>query len=378
MTSRERLMAAIQGLPVDRCPVNLYEIGGFNVDVEDPDPFNVYNDPSWQPLLRLAEEESDIIRMRSPRLTCLHQQIIGDFIASRQYMENGSLFTETEFKVGGRVLTSLTRRDPDVNTVWTLKHFLSDSDDVHAYLQLPDELFAQSVDVSNLFAEDDAVGDRGIVMVDTADPLCMAAGLFSMEDYTVIALTEQELFQSLLEKLFRNLYRVVEETSRLFPGHMWRICGPEYASEPYLPPRLFEEYVVRYTKPMVESIARYGGYARIHSHGRLKNILPHIADMGASALDPIEPPPHGDMLLSDVKREYGRDMTLFGNLEICDIENMEPADFEEVVKRSIEDGMEGSGKGFVLMPSASPYGRVITPRTLTNYGTMVRLATNHC
>ena len=37
-------------------------------------------------------------------------------------------------------------------------------------------------------------------MVDTEDPLCAAAQLFSMEDFTIIALTEQKLFHRLLEK----------------------------------------------------------------------------------------------------------------------------------------------------------------------------------
>ena len=47
-------MATLLGKPVDRPAVNFYEIGGFNIDPSDPDNFNVYNDPSWQPLLRLA------------------------------------------------------------------------------------------------------------------------------------------------------------------------------------------------------------------------------------------------------------------------------------------------------------------------------------
>ena len=49
-------MATLRGEPVDRPAVNFYEIGGFDVDPSNPDEFNVYNDPSWRPLLELAEE----------------------------------------------------------------------------------------------------------------------------------------------------------------------------------------------------------------------------------------------------------------------------------------------------------------------------------
>ena len=65
MNRRERLMATLSGKPVDRPAVNFYEIGGFKVDPSNPDKFNIYNDPSWKPLLDLAEENTDLTRMCS-------------------------------------------------------------------------------------------------------------------------------------------------------------------------------------------------------------------------------------------------------------------------------------------------------------------------
>ena len=62
---RARLTATLRGDAVDRPAVNFYEIGGLKIDPTDPDPFNVYRDPSWQPLLDLAERETDLIRLRS-------------------------------------------------------------------------------------------------------------------------------------------------------------------------------------------------------------------------------------------------------------------------------------------------------------------------
>jgi hypothetical protein len=212
-------------------------------------------------------------------------------------------------------------------------------------------------------------------MVDTEDPICAAASLFSMEDFTVIALTEQKLFGRLLEKLSVHIQARTEKTAKAFPGHLWRIYGAEYATEPYLPPNLFKEYVVRYTGPMVEAIQKYGGFARIHCHGRIRAVLDYIVEMGAAAIDPIEPPPHGDVELEYVRREYGRELVLFGNLEIADIENSEPVDFEKVVEKALIDGTSGEGKGFVLMPSSAPTGREITHRMMTNYQTMIRLTT---
>jgi hypothetical protein len=66
MSGRERLMATLKGEPVDHPAVNFYETGGFLINPKDPDEYNIYNSPSWQPLLNLAENHTDIIRMVSP------------------------------------------------------------------------------------------------------------------------------------------------------------------------------------------------------------------------------------------------------------------------------------------------------------------------
>ena len=381
MTRRERLMATLRGEPVDRPAVNFYEVGGFDVDPSDPDEFNVYNDPSWQPLLELAEQKSDLIRMRSPVKSRSHEVDAGsprgEFFRTEEYLEDGCRFRRVTLKIAGRTMTSLTRRSPDVDTVWTIEHLLKNTDDLKAYLELPDEVFAEEIDVTSLIEEDQKLAECGIVMVDTEDPICAAASLFSMADYTVVALTEQTLFHRLLKKLSGHIHARTEKTAVEFPGHLWRVYGPEYAAEPYLPPHLFAEYVVRYTGPMVEVIQKHGGFARIHCHGRIGAVLDYIVEMGAAAIDPVEPPPQGDVELANVRRDYGDKLVLFGNIEYADIENTEPAKFENIIEKSLRDGTQGQGKGFVLMPSSAPIGRKVTPQVLTNYETMIRLATRH-
>jgi len=373
MTRRERLMATLRGESVDRPAVNFYEITATKHNPNNPDPYNIYNDPSWRPLLDLAENQTDIIRSDAPKLQSRHPEIYDRHFRIETWLQDSSRFTRTSLTIAGRVLTQLTRRDIDVDTIWVIEHFLKDADDLRAYLELPDEIFQYEVDCSNLYKLETELGDAGIAMVETGDPICQAASLFSMEDYTILAMTEPELFHKLLQKLARSIHDTTETVARDFPGRLWRICGSEYASEPYLPPQLFKEYVVTYTSPMVAMIQRYGGFARIHSHGRLKNILPHIMTMNPDGLDPIEPPGQGDMELIEVRKQYGRQMILFGNIEISDIENLPPCDFQKKVEKAIREGTAGKGRGFVLMPSASPYGRNITERTLTNYMTMVQM-----
>jgi hypothetical protein len=96
--------------------------------------------------------------------------------------------------------------------------------------------------------------------------------------------------------------------------------------------------------------------------------------MGVTGLDPIEPPPQGDVQLVDVRREYGAQMVLFGNIEAAELELLSPDAFEARVAQALREGTAGEGRGFVLMPSACPYGRQFGPHVLANYETMVRLA----
>ena len=371
MTSKERLLSALKGEMVDRTAVNFYEIGGFQVDTGDMDPFNIYNADIWKELLYLAENETDVIRMRYPdQIEKNHRY--DEFFKTEVYIENGSRFTKTTLRIGSKKWFSLTRRDQGIDTVWTLKPLLEDEEDLKAYLSLPDEIFEVEYGSSVFFKEEKMTGDRGLVMVDTGDPLCEAASLFSFEDFTLMAFTQKKLFHKLLEKVSIPIYNKTKQISESFPGRLWRIYGPEYATEPYLPPSLFDEYVRGYTEPMVEMIHKHRGIVRLHSHGKIKNNLKSIVEMNVDAIDPVEPPPQGDVELEYVVKHFGRDLVLFGNVEIADIENMEPMEFERKTARSIEVGMKA--KGFVLMPSASPYGREISPLTFTNYKTMIRLS----
>ena len=372
MTRRERLMATLRGKTVDRPPVSFYEIGGWKMTPDPDNEFAVWNDPSWRPLEKLCEEETDLIRMMRPSWKDGSDNGLSNYIKTEVWREGDSEFTRRTIEIAGRILTSLKRRDTDTYTTWTLKHFLSDVDDLKTYLQLPEPVVGEP-DVSAMLAEEELLGDAGIIMVTVHDPICSAAELFSMEDYTICAMTEPELFHQLLEKCSRTLYAQHEKTSRAFPGRLWRVVGAEYASEPYLPPRLFDEYVVRYTEPIVRIIQKHGGYARIHSHGNLRNILPLIAKMNPDGLDPVEPPPQGDMELWEIREAIGKATVIFGNLESTDIENLPNDQFEKKIRIAMDEGTRGDGRGFVLMPSACPYGREITPITMRNYESMVRL-----
>ncbi|OFY51483.1 MAG: hypothetical protein A2X22_03170 [Bacteroidetes bacterium GWF2_49_14] len=372
MTRKERLLATLRGLPVDRPAVCFYEINGYDEHPGDRDPFNIFSHPSWQPLIDLAREKTDRIVMRGVAFKEIAPDPIGHIATDQTTIKNGSRCIRRTVHAGRRILTMETRQDPDINTIWTTEPLLKDLDDLDAFLELPVFGAGETVNATEFLKVETDIGDTGLVMIDTPDPLCLAALLFDMSNYTMVALTEQERFHRLLERFSEVLLAKTEEVAKLLPGRLWRIYGPEFASPPYLPPYLFREYVSRYVGPMIDLIHQSGGFARVHCHGNIRDILDDIVVMGADAIDPIEPPPQGDVTLKFVRERYGDRLVLFGNLECADIENLPTSEFEKKVRQALDEGTAGSGRGFVLMPSASPYGRVLGERAMRNYEAMVR------
>jgi hypothetical protein len=367
-------MRTLRGRPVDRPAVCFYELNGLDENPADDDPFNIYSDPSWKPLIDLTREKTDRIVMRSVQFLGAPTDPVQERTRCEQRTDaNGSLFVRTTIQADGRTLSRLTRRDPDINTIWTVEPLLKDEEDLLAWLDLPQAPFGGRPDVRGVLDAEEQLGETGIVMIDTPDPLCDVAEMFEMGQYTIVAMMQGSLMHRALEKAARLLLPQVEAISEALPGRLWRIHGPEYASPPYLPPRLFAEYVTRYVTPMVRAIHRHGGFARIHSHGRLKDVLDHIVATGCDGLDPIEPPPQGDVQLAYVRERYGERLVLFGNLEVADIECLPTEAFAEKVVRALREGTAGQGRGFVLMPSACPYGRRLADRALRNYETMIRI-----
>ncbi len=367
MTRKERLWASLKGEKVDRTPVSFYEINGYDENPEDKDPFNIYTDASWKEMIDMTREKTDRIVMKSVNFLDANDPIDKLTQTKTYYDENGNLHTITEINAKGRILRQHSRRDLDINTVWTMEHFIKDEEDLIAYLNLPHEVNIGKADITNYIQAEESITDTGIVLVDTGDALLSAATLFSMEEFTVTALTRPDLFTELLDIFQQKLLARTKITSQLLPNRLWRIYGPEYATPPYLPPHLYMDYVVEYDKDLIKIIKDNGGVARIHQHGNSKAVLQMTLQTGCDGIDPVEPSPQGDITLKEARKICGDNFVLFGNLEINDIELCTADEIEEKVKIALSEGPDSNGSSFVLMPSASPYGRYLSPKTVDNY-----------
>ncbi|MBN1935013.1 MAG: hypothetical protein JW934_10130 [Anaerolineae bacterium] len=364
MNSRARLLLALSGGIPDRVPVSTYELVGYDSRAWEN------AEPSYAPLMEVIRAETDCVCMWNPAsnevfLSSAHPVEMGVQISR----EGDTVTTRRILHTLRGDLTQTTHRADRVHTTWQTEHWCKSLDDVDAALSAPYQ--PVQYDFSDLARISAEVGERGIVMASLSDPLYLAADLMEFGAYTVWALTEPAHFENTLcvlhQRNMQNLRNMFDTGAADCSSQidLFRICGPEYATPPFLPPRLFERFVVPYVTEMVDLIHSYGAKARFHCHGRIGEVLDMILSTGADALDPCEAPPDGDIELAEIKRRIGGRMCLFGNLQLKLLEYGTPGEVEATVKRCMDAAKAGGG--YVIMPTAAPIDVPLSPKTVKNY-----------
>jgi len=358
MNSRERLRTVLTHGKPDRVPISTYELAGF----DSKSAWN--NEPSYRRLMDVIREKTDCIAMWNPASNetfVASSAPVGMDVESER---EGNVTTwRRRIHTPAGDLTQTTRVTDNIRTVWQTEHWCKGPEDVDRALSIPYRPL--DYDASDFQRISGEVNSRGIIMASVMDPLCLAADMMKFGDYTVWAMTETDHFvrtlDALHERLMENLRRMLDVNV----VDLYRICGAEYATPPYMPPDLFERFVVPYTKEMVHLIHEKGGVARLHCHGRVGRVLDMIEATGAVAIDPCEAPPDGDITLDRVKDRVGDRMCIFGNLQLKLLEHGSTEEVKAEVRRCMDAAK--SGGGYVIMPTSAPINIPLSEKTERNY-----------
>jgi len=358
MNSKQRLQAVLNGQIPDRVPISTYELVAFNSQAFEN------KEPSYAELMRAIREKTDCICMWEPASN-------ETFLASSSPVEiqvtktraDDAVITQKILPTPKGDITQVTKLIDNVHTVWEVEHWCKNLEDVDRALSVPYEPL--EFETSDLARIKNELGDNGIIMSSLADPLWLAAALMNFGDYTVWALTETDHFAQAVACMHdRNM----ENLKRMLATNLvdlYRICGPEYATPPYLPPHFFQQFVVPYVTEMVDLIHSKGAKARFHCHGRLEKVLDMILATGSDALDPCEAPPDGDISLDQIKQRIGSKMCIMGNLQLKLLEQGSQDQVAQAVKQCMQDAKQ-SGR-FVIMPTAAPINIPLADKTKDNY-----------
>ncbi len=359
MNSKERLLKCIRHEPIDRVPISTFELVGWNEFAWEN------QQPSYKALMDIIRKETDCIYMLNPDIL---EERNHDHIHTYEWIENNSNYKKMTYKWKNKNLTYTQRSDDGINTIWTIEHLLKNLDDIDTYLALPYK--PAKINIKNFYDEQNKLGDKGLMMITLADPVCEAASLFEMSRFLEIALTEPEKMQYFLDAIHeRQMHLLREMLSYNMNDVIFRICGSEYITPPYFSPEYFSKYCTKYLIEICESIKHAGGIARIHCHGKIGKIIEQFAKTDADMLEPLEPIPDGDIDLSEVKKMYGDKFCLMGNIELKELENSEPKRIDQIVNDCMKKAKNGSG--YILMPTAAPINDPLSKNTEINYYQMI-------
>jgi len=358
MNSRQRLIKTLNGEGTDRVPISLYEFDGFYDDW-------IFDHPEYVEILEYAEGKTDKMYFWTPsdgKPVLFYGVIEEESLQRTTWKEEESTYTKTVIKTPKGTVCSVSRQDSGVHTSWTIQRLCKNVEDAKKILSIPYEPWQPRVDSFSKL--DERLSGSGIVLGDVPDALCLTVELFGLTKFLKMYMMHRNLILELMDFFHERILNYLRHLLTEGAVTLYRIVGPEYATPPYLHPREFDRLVTSYDVDLVDLLHRHGGYARLHSHGRVKRALSSLKEMGVDAVDPLEPPPDGDIELSEARRILGSEVTLIGNIEERLFEVGSKRDIERAVKKAIEEGsIDGS---FVLCPTAMPLTTPLSRRAQEN------------
>ena len=197
----------------------------------------------------------------------------------------------------------------------------------------------------------DAIGGSGVNSM-----VAMLCGMMSFEQLLEWVIAEPGLLKDLGDMWLERTGAKVDWLLSQGVGPFWHFNGVERASPPMMGPKQWEEFVVPYDGEIMRRIkaADPDAFIHVHCHGKVGTLLDSFIEMGVDSIDPVEPPPQGDIEFTDAKEHAAGRLTLLGNMEFLAMETETPDQIEERVRSAIEDG---GREHTILCCSSGPHER---------------------
>ena len=235
----------------------------------------------------------------------------------------------------------------------TEKHFIESREDAEKFLSLPVPVIEPEVDL--FFEMDRKIGDRGIVDCWLGfNPAGFVVELLGSENFAVFTKSDRDIVHALCERQLGILLSVVKFLLAKNVGPFFSLCGEEYLVPPLHGPIDFNEFNVKYDKPIVDLVHNGGGRMYVHSHGSLKKVLNGFIDAGVDVLHPIEAPPMGDITAAEAKRAIRGRICMEGNIQIARLYEATPEEIRKETLVLVNDVFDDR-RGLIVCPTASTY-----------------------
>lgn len=367
--SARRILAAYGQGTADRIPI-MAPIGWSPADNIDAQTFHDWRDEErFRAVARLVQRHCDV---RPPFSRGVAKPRVFEPIGYGRFLEAPAEYVETLAPV--RVLPHRTRHttllhtpkgdlrwsyevDDGIFTQWDMEKPIQTPADVEKMLSVPYRFAPPPAAAYDAFRAARQAEGRDWTGGDSVNSMvAMLCGMMDFELLLEWTLAEPTLVRRLADEWLRRIGEKVAWQQAQGIGPFWHFNGVERASPPMMGPRQWEELVVPYDGAIMRQIKQADPQAKIHvhCHGRIATLMESFIAMGADSIDPVEPPPQGDILFAEAKRRAAGRLTLYGNIEFVDMERCTADEIEAQVRKAIQDG---DCTRMVLMPTAGPHER---------------------
>lgn len=380
ITSQERILKTVKGEKIDRVPIYAPAPAGRHINpagipvglqvayllmdgVPALDEW-ITKDPNYLEIVKLAEEKCEKVWTYGfPEFDRRFLLIPKEFVkVTKVEKKETSFLIKYQVQTPKGSLEYICEKQKNISTVWDRKFLIEDRKDVEKILSVPYKF--QKPNVEDFFKYENRIKQKGGLMYTfISTPVVCVSQLFRFEKFLMWCAVEKSTIAKLIETAFERIYEQLEYLLQQGVDSIFRFGGSEQATPPMMSPKLYDEFVVRYDKRLFDLVHRYGGYVAVHCHGRVRDVLDKLVDMGVDLLDPVEAPPSGDIEIGEAKRKVKGRITLAGNIQFGDMEVCTTKEIDEKVKEAI---CSGGREKFILTTTEAPISP-ISSRMRDNY-----------
>jgi hypothetical protein len=337
MTSAERLIAALQGDPVDRLPFSpflAYVWESFPRAVQDAGQLAFHQGIGADPLWRGAPCP---VRMTEKG------------VAWHVYEKDSRKITVVETPVG--TLRMAHQRSAAGNTDFLVEHPLKTPEDfkVQTWIEEHRQYELNLEPVREHFAANGREGLSIGMLVPRGKSAyqSLVEHLVGTEELIYAVCDFPEVVHELLEAMVTNDLCAV--SLAIESPYEYFLSWEDSSTQNYSPTQ-YDQYIGSEIGEWCRILGQSGKRYLQHACGHVRALVPRMQAHGAYGVESISPPPTGNISIADARAAVGSDFAIIGGIEPTMFLNLQGTEFDAYVEQTISAGQGGP---FVLANSDS-------------------------
>lgn len=362
MTSRERLLTALDGGQPDRLPVTTHHVMPYYLDkyMDGISYDDFFDKTGMDPIRWVVPVKPDQTRgeyfnpdQGEPGFLQVAQIFSDQWRIEKEVLSDDQYHSvrHTIYTPGGKLSCIIQGND---YTEWVAEPLIKEKKDIELIGLYATHPLCDSESVKE---EVEKMGDRGIVrgfilpfdiygQPDCWQDSCCLRGAENMimdtfDDPGWV----HEFMQILLERKLPYVHSMKNS------GYDLMELGGGDASTTVINPSIFQEFVAPYGKQIIDAAHGAGVRISYHTCGGMMPILEDIVAMGPDAMETFTPPEMGaDVNLAEAKRRIGDKICMIGGFDQAHkFMNCTPRETRDAVRKCFDEA--GSGGGYIIAPS---------------------------